>query len=188
MHSASQKFGSLGREGLGPIYGFRHRNFHAGSFYVKASLRKASEDRPELLAVGSTDGYPVLFPTDENLLKRETRKSNEEEDDGLPRVVPQNSSRPSLSRTSSNSGFPRLLTDSIPIYEHGTPLIRGHDAEVTSVTWSKKGTLISVGDDYKVRHWKEGRRARELRMNGEAEGQRWRCGWAAVDAGYDDDE
>ncbi|KAF2658859.1 WD repeat-containing protein-like protein [Lophiostoma macrostomum CBS 122681] len=183
-----QKFCSVGQEGLGPIYGFRHGNFHAGSFYVKASLRKAVGDQTELLAVGSTDGCPVLFPTDERLFKRESRRAVEEEDELPPLIAQRTSSRPCLSRSSSSTRFPSLLSDTIPIYENGTPLIRGHDAEVTSVSWTRNGTLVSVGDDCRVRHWKEGQQARELRLNGEAEGRRWGCGWAVTDAGFDDED
>ncbi|KAI4666020.1 uncharacterized protein J4E78_003485 [Alternaria triticimaculans] len=182
--SSKQKYCGVGQEGLGPIYGFRHQNFHAGSFYVKASLRKACEDRTEMLAVGSTDGCPVLFPTDENFLKRESRHDDDADD--LPDItgIAAKSARPTLSRTSTNSRSP----DTIPIYEHGTALIRGHDAEVTSVSWARNGSLISVSDDFRVRRWKEGSQARDLRMGGESEGRRWQCGWAAVGDGYDDDE
>ena len=56
-------------EGLGPLYGFRHPLFHATSFYVKTAIRPATEGRPELLAVGSSDGAAVLFPTDERYLR-----------------------------------------------------------------------------------------------------------------------
>ncbi|KAK4137901.1 WD40 repeat-like protein, partial [Trichocladium antarcticum] len=56
-------------EGLGPLYGFRHPLFHATSFYVKASVRPAADGRSELLAVGSSDGAAVLFPTDERYLR-----------------------------------------------------------------------------------------------------------------------
>ncbi|KAL2023933.1 hypothetical protein VTK56DRAFT_710 [Thermocarpiscus australiensis] len=56
-------------QGLGPLYGFRHPLFHATSFYVKASLRRAAHGRSELLAVGSSDGCAVLFPTDERYIK-----------------------------------------------------------------------------------------------------------------------
>ncbi|CAK7223898.1 hypothetical protein SCUCBS95973_005334 [Sporothrix curviconia] len=55
----------LVQEGLGPLYGFRHEKFHATSFYVKTAVRPAKDGRPELLAVGSSDGCAVLFPTDE---------------------------------------------------------------------------------------------------------------------------
>ncbi|KAK7178644.1 WD domain protein [Paraphaeosphaeria sporulosa] len=185
LSSTTSKHQRAQQDGLGPIYGFRHRNFHAGSFYVKASLRKASDDKPELLAVGSTDGCPVLFPTDETFLKRENTRT--EEFPELPQL--RRSSRPTLARNASTgSKFPCMLTDTIPIYEHGTPLIRGHDAEVTSVSWTKSGSLISVGDDFRVRRWNEGSRARELRLNGEAEGKRWQCGWAVAPEGYDEDD
>ncbi|KAF2031172.1 WD repeat-containing protein-like protein [Setomelanomma holmii] len=181
--SSDRKYCGVGQEGLGPIYGFRHQNFHAGSFYVKASLRKARDDKTELLAVGSTDGSPVLFPTDEIFLKREQRHPEDEAD--LPDISSSSkSTRPSLSRSSTSSRCP----DTIPIYEHGTALVRGHDAEVTSVSWAMDGSLISVSDDLRVRRWKEGSQARELRLGGESEGRRWMCGWADVGVGYDDDE
>ncbi|KAF1847167.1 WD repeat-containing protein-like protein [Cucurbitaria berberidis CBS 394.84] len=184
--SSKQKYCQVGQEGLGPLYGFRHQNFHAGSFYVKASLRKASQDKPELLAVGSTDGCPVLFPTDERFLRRESRHQEDDADElpGLNVTTRSSSSRLSLSRSSTNSRCP----DTIPIYEHGTPLIRGHDAEVTSVSWARNGSLISVSDDFRVRRWKEGSMARELRIGGESEGKRWQCGWADAREGYDDEE
>ncbi|OAL05387.1 WD repeat-containing protein-like protein [Phaeosphaeriaceae sp. SRC1lsM3a] len=176
--SSKQKYASVGQEGLGPIYGFRHQKFHAGSFYVKASLRKARGDKTELLAVGSTDGGPVLFPTDETFLKRESR--HPEDDADLPDIT----SRPSLSRSASSGRCP----DNIPIYEQGTSLVRGHDAEVTSVSWAQNGSLISVSDDLRVRRWQEGSEARELRLGGETEGRRWQCGWAAVQDGFDDED
>ena len=184
VQSSKQRYCAVGEEGLGPIYGFRHRSFHAGSFYVKASLRKAFGDQPELLAVGSTDGCPVIFPTDETFLKRESRRDDDYE---LPELVSR-TPRPSMSRNSNGSRFPNHLTDTIPIYEHGTPLIRGHEAEVTGVSWASNGSLISVGDDFRVRRWKEGPKARELRMMGETEGRRWQCGWADVQDGFDDEE
>lgn len=207
--SSAQKYCGVGQDGLGPIYGFRHGNFHAGSFYVKAALRKATVGGgPEVLAVGSTDGCPVLFPTDERLLRRERRRHLEDEDDdnddGLPQLTPVSESAGSRrhsgaksaassysSSSSSAPRYPSLLSDTIPIYENGTPLIRGHDAEVTSVTWARNGTLVSVGDDCRVRRWREdATRARELRTSGESEGRRWMAGWAYVDEGlgWDDDD
>ena len=185
---SSTGYASYGKEGLGPIYGFRHKNFHVGSFYVKLALRQAAGDRSELLAVGSTDGCPVLFPTDENLLRRVGQQGGEEAED-LPGVVTRRStrSRSSLSRKSSSSHASALI-DTIPIYEHGTPLIRGHEAEVGAVTWAKNGSLISLGDDYRVRRWKEGSEAGQLRLGGEVGGRRWQCGWAVVNEGYDEDD
>lgn len=183
--STKQKYCQVGQEGLGPIYGFRHQNFHAGSFYVKASLRKASRDQPELLAVGSTDGCPVLFPTDETFLRRDATRPDDDAND-LPGMNTPNRRllRSAMPRSSSGSRVP----DTIPIYEHGTPLIRGHDAEVTSVSWAHNGSLVSVSDDFRVRRWREGPQARELRLGGESEGKRWQCGWSAVGEGHDDDD
>ena len=58
------------KPGLGPIYGFRHPQFHATTFYVRLALRPAADNRSELLAVGSSDECAVLFPTDERYLGR----------------------------------------------------------------------------------------------------------------------
>jgi hypothetical protein len=187
--SSRQKHIGTGKEGLGPIYGFRHKNFHAGSFYVKASLRKATDQHTELLAVGSTDGCPILFPTDENFLKRDN-SADTDDSDGLPQHSPQSPfpTRSNMSRSSGGSSFSSMMRDTIPIYEHGTPLIRGHDTEVTSVTWATNGALVSIGDDFRVRCWREGEKARELRLGGEGEGRRWRAGWAVVEEGWDDED
>ncbi|PSN66020.1 WD repeat-containing protein-like protein [Corynespora cassiicola Philippines] len=183
--SARPKLTPVDQKGLGPLYGFRHRNFHAGSFYVKAALRKASGNRPELLAVGSTDGSPVVFPTDEKFLKQEMHRG--EEADDLP-GTPTTTGRSTLSRSSTSSRFPSTLMDTIPIYEQGTALVRGHEREVTGVAWAYNGTLVSVGDDLQVRRWREGKEARELRQNGESGGRRWKSGWAQVNDGFDDDD
>lgn len=166
------------QEGLGPLYGFRHRNFHAASFYVKAALRPASPAHTELLAVGSTDGCPVLFPTDEALLRRQSQIDSDSEasNNELPALAP---------RSTKSTG---VGLDEIPIYEQGTPLIRGHEAEVTGVGWTVGGGLVSVGDDLRVRRWREGGKAREIRGGGETEGRRWGCGWAVTREGWDDDE
>ncbi|KAF1999925.1 WD40 repeat-like protein [Amniculicola lignicola CBS 123094] len=183
--TAKQRYCQVDQQGLGPLYGFRHRKFHAGSFYVKSALRRADGDQPEMLAVGSTDGCPVLFPTDETFLKKEPRRPDD--DDDLPVASSLGPSSRLRSRTSGGR-FPSLLADTIPIYQHGTPLIRGHNAEVGSVAWSTNGTLISIGDDQRVRRWQEGKEARELRMCGETEGKRWQAGWAVVQPGYDDED
>lgn len=79
----------------------------------------------------------------------------------------------------------------MPVYhQHGTALIRGHEKEVTAVTWNYDGSLTTVSDDFTVRCWREdGPVARRLRQGGEAGGQRWMAGWADVsDKAYDDDE
>ncbi|KAF2489798.1 WD40 repeat-like protein [Lophium mytilinum] len=187
--STRQRYMSTGKAGLGPIYGFKHPDLQAGSFYVKASLRKASGDQSELLAVGSSKGSPILFPTDESFLQREPQYQDEDADE-LPRTRSSSrslSSAPSLTMASSGSGSPSSR-DTIPMYQHGTPLIRGHEKEVTNVAWTTEGSLVSVGDDFTSRCWREGPRARELRLSGETGGQRWASGWADVVGGFDDDE
>lgn len=166
------------KEGLGPIYGFRHPKFHAATFFVKCALRPAVQDNSELLAAGSSDGCAVVFPTNEKYLSREVFNENPP----LPR------SRSTLFRTDSNSSLFTRLNDTIPIYQKGTALIRGHSREVTGVNWTSQGELITVGDDLTARCWREGSHARDLRLGGETEGRRWRCGWAEAEPNWDDDE
>ena len=170
-----------GQTGLGPLYGFRHPQLKTSSFYIKAGIRPAKDDKEEMLAVGSRDGCAVLFPTDENYFRNTQRRSEVDQDasqtlSGLP-------SRPSLQRSTS-----ALAKDTIPIYEHGTALVRGHQSEVTGLTWTYDGDLVTIGDDFSARCWREGPQARELRTGGEGEGKRWNSGWADVRTGYDSDE
>ena len=191
----NQRYGLHGRTGLGPMYGFRHPNFHATSFYVKAAIRSPHLDRPELLAVGSSDRCAVVFPTDESFLERQPRlqEKNSRELTHIPTSSPVLASSPLLSGRPSlrrvGSGLAPRMTDSIPIYEVGTPLVQGHQKEVTSLTWTSDGSLVSVSDDYTARRWVEDQAtARELRLGGEGEGKRWNRGWAHVSADFDDDE
>ncbi|KAF9629385.1 hypothetical protein BFW01_g10588 [Lasiodiplodia theobromae] len=183
-NSDKRKFASPDKEGLGPLYGFRHPRLHATSFWVKTSVRKAKGDKEEMLAVGSSDGSPILFPTDETMLKR---------------TIAPSSSRPSTSDSTvagprsilrrSMCSFHGRMNDTIPIYNRGTPLVRGHQKEVTGLTWTSEGELITIGDDYTARCWRENREvARDLRVGGEAGGRRWNYGWADVGADYDDDD
>lgn len=188
--SKPRRSGGPEKEGLAPIYGFRHPKFHASTFYVKSSLRPANADRTELLAVGSSDGCAVLFPTDERYMQRSADR----------RVRPCSSPNPLNLKWACNprpradawyepTDFTVRLEDSIPIYQHGTALVTGHSREVTGMDWSVGGELISVGDDYTVRCWREDQgRARDLRVGGEGEGRRWGCGWAEVEGGWDEDE
>lgn len=82
------------------------------------------------------------------------------------------------------------MLDTLPIYEVGSALVGGHHKEVTSLTWTYDGGLVTVSDDYLARRWRENEReARDLRVGGEGEGRRWGCGWAEVDVvEYDDEE
>ena len=181
--SKPRRSGGPEREGLGPIYGFRHPKFHATTFYVKSALRPAKDDKSEILAVGSSDGCAVIFPTDERYMQRSNHERMPSSDSTFPR------NRPPLTRTDSGTGLTTRLEDTIPIYQHGSALIRGHDRELTGLTWTPNGELVTVGDDFAARCWREGGAdARDLRMGGEKEGRRWGCGWAEAEKGWDDDD
>ncbi len=181
--SKPRRSGGPEKEGLGPIYGFRHPKFHATTFYVKSALRPAKDDKSEMLAVGSSDGCAVIFPTDERYMQRSNHERMPSSDSTFPR------SRPPLTRTDSGTGLSTRLEDTIPIYQHGSALIRGHDRELTGLTWTSNGELVTIGDDFAVRCWREdGADARDLRMGGEKEGRRWGCGWAEAEKGWDDDD
>ncbi|PNS19230.1 hypothetical protein CAC42_2407 [Sphaceloma murrayae] len=156
------------KQGLGPLYGFRHKDLKITSFYIKADVRKTGHGKEELLAVGSRDGNAVLFPTDEGYFKAKGR--------------PQEDGEASLPGTPVKK---TVQHGDLPIYELGTPLVRGHRKEVTSLSWTADGELVTVSDDFSVRCWREGSRARELRTGGEVEGRRWECGWAEVEQDFD---
>ncbi|KAL9578001.1 MAG: hypothetical protein Q9212_006004 [Teloschistes hypoglaucus] len=183
------------KEGLGPIYGLRHPKFKAATFYVKLSIRPAQDDRSELLAAGSSEYCAMIWPTDEKDLRHMDRTRRARTDsmilqDGY--VTPPSSTigtrpRPSIRRT--DSGVHARLKDTIPIYTHGTPLVRGHSSEVTALSWAHGGGLVTVSDDFTARRWREdGEEARKLRIGGEGEGKRWGCGWADVGEGWDECE
>jgi WD40 repeat protein len=172
------------KEGLGPMYGFRHPKLHATSFYVKSALRTAKKGKSEMLAVGSSDGCAVLFPTDERYLPKD--QGRHRQDSNAP--APIFSRRPGLRRNGSSFGLGARAQETIPISTNGTPLIRGHDREVGSLTWTADGDLVTVGDDFIIRRWREGEDARDLRTGGETEGRRWGCGWANVSEKYDEDD
>ena len=170
------------KEGLGPLYGFRHPKFLATSFYVKSSLRVARNDRSEMLAVGSSDGCAILFPTEEPQIRDSTGKIE------FGDATLTSSICPKVNRKASASSSFMRPAATIPIYETGTVLVRGHRKEVTSSTWTHDGDLVTVGDDYVARCWREGDKAQELRQGGEVNGQRWDCGWADVDGYWDEEE
>ena len=183
-HARPRRSGGSDKEGLGPLYGFRHPRLQISSFYVKLALRKAVNDRAEMLAVGSSDHCPLLFPTDERFLQLPAKSP----DDDLPPRTSLFTRRSGLRRTNSGIGLSGRLEDTIPIHQSGTPLVEGHQKEVTGVSWTVEGDLITVSDDYSARCWREGPEARELRSSGEAEGRRWQCGWAATKDSYDDED
>lgn len=184
----------------GPLYGFRHGQFHATSFYVKSALRPLRDGHSEMLAVGSADCGAVLFPTDERHFKYalEAGRSTDDPDATLttsfPGVRTRGAKRPALSRTSSMSLLRSPVKEDIPIIRsvddvsYGAPLVRGHSKEVGALAWGRGGQLVTVSDDYLIRCWREddaGARARDLRIKGESEGRRWGSGWAVVEEGWD---
>ncbi|KAK4226896.1 WD40-repeat-containing domain protein [Podospora fimiseda] len=189
-------------EGLAPLYGFRHPMLHATSFYVKAALRPAANGRSEMLAVGSSDGCAVLFPTDERYIQDAFANGSPEEKYYVGETtaclpVPagptlRSGLRSGLARSSSSGNmFARQAPAglSVPIVNRGTPLVRGHDKELGALTWTNEGNLVTVGDDFVARCWREDREeAADLRLGGEGEGRRWGCGWADVGDKWDGDE
>jgi hypothetical protein len=198
------------RKGLGPIYGFRHPNLHATSFYVKAALRKAKGDKPEMLAVGSSEGCPILFPTDETFLAQSRQPQHREDDeDDCPPDSPMFSSSPPHNLRNHNSNTPpnssplrsgnirrqpsstslSRMKDTIPIYDTvGTALKGGHTKEVTSLSWTHGGELATLSDDYTARLWREGPMAREARSWSRYERQGWGLAECEDDEGWDGDD
>ncbi|GAM88986.1 hypothetical protein ANO11243_070200 [Dothideomycetidae sp. 11243] len=188
--------GANPKDGLGPLYGLQHPSLQVTSFYIKAALRPARGASDELLAVGSRDGAPILFPTDEAQLRHHEESGNayteydsESDDDDADDFFPRSPSRRPAPRPRRKPSLFTNTSSGIPIYEAGTPLVRGHDKEVTAVTWAHDGELISISDDFSARCWREdANEARRLRTCGEGEGERWRCGWADVGDDWDDDD
>jgi WD40 repeat protein len=181
--SSSLSRPSLGRTGLGPLYGFRNRSLQVGSFYVRASVRFASCGKPEMIAVGSTSASPVLFPTDErDFMDRDRRKRRQPRDIGTANSQAAMYIDLDCELQMDPSG-PRRT----PIYELGTPLTNGHEKEVSALAWTSEGNLISSGDDRVSRCWREdGYRARDCRRKGLRDGEVARSGWAAVEDSDDD--
>jgi WD40 repeat protein len=165
------------QEGPGPLYGFRHQQLHATSFYVKSAIRPARLGRVEMLAVGSCDGCIILFPTDEKYLQLDHKSEIETSEEWLR-----------VREIGNNLCNSTRFDDDIRISYNGTPLVRGHDREVGALAWTPSGELITVGDDFLVRCWREGKEASKLRTGGEQCGRRWNCGWADVSSSYDEEE
>lgn len=168
------------QEGLGPIYGFRHPRIHV-SFYVKSAIRKAQNGKCEMLAVGSGDGCALLFPTDERYHPKSQRSS-------FGHGVNESATSTIGTRASQRRRRAPEEEDMIPISRNGTALVGGHEKEVSSLSFTSEGELVTVDDEYIVRCWREGPEAKALRAGGQREGARLRFGWADVDEKYDDEE
>lgn len=187
-NSRPRRSGGSDKEGLGPMYGFRHPRLQVSSFYVKLAARKPTNDKPEMLAVGSGDNCAIVFPTDERFLGAPAQKSTVDAGSRSPRKPHSSTFRPGPRRAGSGLGPSGRLEDTIPVYQSGTPLVGGHDKEVSAVSWTVDGELVTVSDDLSARCWREGPDARDLRTGGETEGRRWGCGWAETKDSYDDEE
>lgn len=185
--------------GVRPLYGFRHPYLHVGTFWPRLAVRKCDETNTELLAVASSEDCAVLFPLSE--------KYHTTGNQSIPPVHdPANATsasinertrqRPGLRRqptTSFTSLFTpaRLRDDALPIYYHGTPLLQGHNKEVTSLVWTSEGSLITSSDDFTMRCWRENQneasRLRQFSKENDA-GELDRKGWAHVGIrGWDDE-
>ena len=185
-----RRSGGSDKEGLGPLYGFRHPRLKVSTFYVKLAARNAAHDRAEMLGVGSSDSCGIVFPTEERFFRSlDTRTAVDADPVGEngPQTRLVSSSRSGIYRTNSTaSNQSGRLEDAIPIYRWGTALVGGHKREVSAVSWTVNGELVTVSDDFTARCWREGPRARDLRMGGETEGRRYHCGWADTRDSYDD--
>ena len=164
---------------VGPLYGFRHPQLRTGTFYVKASMRMARDNHTEILAVGSSDNCAMLFPTDERHLPRRELRAEAEDDDDEAELPTLPAAIKPKSATQENG---------IQIHEHGTPLVRAHNKEVTSLAWTHDGELVTVCDDFTARCWREDAITwRELKLCGEVGGRRWGCGWAEVGDSWEEE-
>ncbi|PHH63389.1 hypothetical protein CDD81_5990 [Ophiocordyceps australis] len=189
LSSGTMRHRPTAAEGLGPILGFRHDALRVSSFYVKCAVRPAINGQRELLAVGSSESCAVLFPTDDRYVRNVWSQREH---------LPNNASNSAMTMTTTPStpctpstSFSSSLMSSVPsppisISRIGTALIRGHTREVTSLSWSCQGRLVSASDDFAVRHWQEDAScAHHLRQVGEFGGERHLSGWAEVGEDWD---
>lgn len=148
------------------LYAFRHPRLVVDTFYVKMHVRRPRNDKTELLAVGSALECPVLFSTDESDLYSGQASQSTGIGDNMSKTV-----------VSKHAGIRSI--------NNGTALIEGHRGEVSSLNWTVEGDLVTVGDDRRVRCWREAPKAAELRCRTDRSGRRWNSGWADVGSDYD---
>lgn len=140
----------------GPIHAYTHPRLHASTFYVKSAISRDGR----LFSTGSSDGCPIVFPTDEKYLDKML----------YPRIHPEDSRASQISKA-------------VPV-GYGAALVRGYEKEVTDVTWTNGGDMVAISDDYLARCWRageSGEEAESMRDGGEDEGRRWGWGWAELD-------
>ncbi|ROT43158.1 WD40 repeat-like protein [Sodiomyces alkalinus F11] len=189
-----QKAGSA-KQGLDPLYCFRHPNLNVSSFYIRCSVRsRLIGNGPELLAVGSGDGAAFVFPTDESNMLETWDGEGHSKTNFREAVVEGGAAGAAVSR--STSGGRGESYAGIPTVINGARLGNGHSREVTGVSWTSEGKLVTISDDCTARHWQEeaaeddltgnqARDARELRLAGDFGGTRWRSGWAETRRHHD---
>ncbi|KAI5807062.1 WD40-repeat-containing domain protein [Geopyxis carbonaria] len=136
----------------GPIHAYNHPKLMVSTFFVKSEISRDGR----FLATGSSNGTPILFPTDEKYFDKRIYTD--------------------FSRESSP------LAKNMQV-GRGIALVRGHEKEVTDVTWTIEGDLVTISDDCNARCWRSGveGEAHSLREGGEHEGRRWMWGWAEMD-------
>lgn len=175
-------------QGLAPIYGFRHDRLKVNTFFIKCSVLPEHVMGTEMLAVGSSDNCPVLFPTDERAIRArwplDAANSSTATFSSSFSQAP-DSLMPPPSSQSSDLSSPAART---PIVRNGVALVEGTSREVSSVKWTADGQLVSISDDYSVRFWSaDAEKARFLRNCGDFGGERFNAGWAdVVDTPYDE--
>ncbi len=174
------RFGVETQQGLGPLYGYRHPALRVGSFYITSALRPARNGKCEMMAVGNSEGSPILFPTDERYHQYQPQRGEAD----MLKIK-------HAKLKQENGGMTDIFNiddDDIPIYHSGTALVRGHEKEASAMCWTSMGDLVTVDDECIVRCWREDHaEARDLRTGGEGEGRRWGSGWAEVCGSYDEE-
>ncbi|CAZ83802.1 unnamed protein product [Tuber melanosporum] len=142
----------------GPLHAYHHPELDASSFYVKSDI---SHDG-EYLATGSSSGSACIFATAPEYLDK--------------KLYIQKTDFPEGSRVQAVSKKMSVGT--------GVVLVRAHNREVTDVSWTNKGDLVTISDDYHARCWRsddKGVNAENMRENGEENGRKWGWGWAQLE-------
>ena len=141
----------------GPLHAYHHPELHASSFYVKSDISPDGQ----YLATGSSSGSACIFPTAQQYFDK--------------RLYAQKTNFPEGSRI-------QAVSKNIPVGT-GVVLVRAHNREVTDVSWTNMGDLVTISDDYHARCWRsddKGVNAQDMRENGEENGRRWGWGWAQL--------